>query len=164
MLGVLNQTRGLPKAFLLMATLVTGGCASSGSLVRQPAVELASVEVTDMDFAKQTFLLGFTVYNPNPFPLPVQGVRYKVRLNDQNFAGGETAGRFTIPADGNGNFAISVDLDLMRSGAQLTSLLRSGLKDDLRYELHGDLDIDIPMTPSLRFSSSGTIAVQAARR
>lgn len=164
MFGELSKLRGLPKAVVLVSALVAGGCASSGSLVREPAVELASVEVIDMDFAKQTFQLGFNVYNPNPFPLPVRGIRYKVRLNDQGFAGGETDGRFTIPADGNGSFAISVDLDLARSGTQFSSLLRAGLRDDLNYELFGDLDIDMPTTPSLRFKSSGTIAVQSARR
>lgn len=151
-------------AIAIAATVLAAGCAGNGSLLRQPSVELASAEVTDMSLTSQTFLLGFTVYNPNPFPLPVRGVSYRIRLNDQNFAGGKTAGHFTIPAEGDENFAISVDLDLMRSGARLTSLIRSGLADDFEYELHGDLDLAIPASPTLRFASRGTVAIQAARR
>ena len=129
--------------------------------VSPPAVDLTHVEVSEVTLASQTFLLGFNVSNPNPFPLPVRSVRYRVRLNDHNFAGGETQSNFTIPAGGDESFVISVDLDLLQSGARLTSIIRSGVRNDLNYQLDGDLAIDIPMSPSVRFSSSGTVMVQS---
>ena len=155
------EQRAPRRCILVLAALGMHGCAGSDALVRAPTVDLTRVEVSDMSFASQTFLLGFSVNNPNPFPLPVKGVRYRIRLNDQNFAGGETQSSFTIPADGDGNFVISVDLDLLRSGAQLTSIIRSGIRDDVDYELYGSLAIDVPTSPLLNFSSSGTIMVQS---
>ena len=152
--------RAANRRALLLATLVIFGCAGGEALIRAPAVNLTSVEVSKLSFSNQTFLLGFSVSNPNPFPLPVKTVRYRVRLNDQSFAGGETQGNFTIPAGADESFVISVDVDLLRSGARLTSIVRSGVRDSLDYEVNGNLDIDIPTTPSIKFSSSGTIMVQ----
>jgi len=140
------------------------GCAATDSLVQQPAVQLTSVEASEMSFTSQTFLLGFEVHNPNPFPLPVQGLRYHIRLNDQSFAGGETRGSVTVPADGQGSFVVSVDLDLMRSGMQVASLLRSGLHERLDYGLHGNLNLDLPGAPSVGFTSSGSVDVHSTLR
>lgn len=150
-----------PTVLLLFAWLGTTGCASSGSFVQSPAVDLTSVQVSDMSFTRQTFLLGFKVDNPNPFPIPVRAVNYRVRLNDQPFAGGATQSDFTVPAGGVEDFVISVDLDLLKSGAQLTSILRSGVTERVDYEVLGDLDVDIPLAPTLRFSNTGTIMVQS---
>lgn len=155
------EPRVLSRCAVILTALGLQSCAGSGALLRAPAVDLTRVEVREVSLASQTFLLGFNVSNPNPIPLPVKSVRYRVRLNDQNFAGGETQSNFTIPAGGDGSFIISVDIDLLRSGAQLASILRSGVQDDVDYELYGDLALDIPTSPSLGFSSSGTIMVQS---
>ena len=146
---------------ILLFVAGVAGCAGSSGLVDQPDVDLTSVKMSELSLRNQTFLLGFNVRNPNPFPLPVRSIRYRIRLNDHNFAGGVTQGNFTIPAGGDESFVISVDLDLLQSGARLTSIIRSGVRNDLDYQLDGDLAIDIPMSPSVRFSSSGTVMVQS---
>ena len=142
----------------LACTLVLAGCAGS-SLMTQPSVQLQSVELSEATLAGQSVLLGFDVHNPNPYPLPVQGVRYKMRFNDQNFAGGESSGEFTIPANGTGSFTISVDMDLLGSGAKLASLLRAGLRENVSYELYGNLDLALPTSPSVAFTHHGSIPV-----
>ena len=152
MQGIRTAVRGAGLA----CTLILAGCAG-GSLMTRPTVQLQSVDVAQATLSGQSLLLGFSVRNPNPYPLPVRGVRYKVRFNDQNFAGGETAGDFTIPANGEGSFAISVDMDLLGSGAQVASLLRAGLSENVHYELHGNLDLALPATPSVAFTHRGSI-------
>ena len=82
---------------LLFAAGVSG-CAGSSGMVGQPDVDLTSVKMSEIGLRNQTFLLGFSVSNPNPFPLPVRAVRYRVRLNDHKFAGGETQLSVTIKA------------------------------------------------------------------
>ena len=157
----MTEWRIVHRFALLLTSVGMCACAGSTSMLKTPAVELTSVEMSRMSFTNQTFLLGFNVHNPNPFPVPVRSVRYRVRLNNENFAGGETASDFTIPAGGHEDFVISVDLDLLQSGAQLTSIIRSGVHDNLDYEIYGDLSIGIPTSPTLRFSNSGTIMVQS---
>lgn len=152
------------RAQIAVLLLALSGCASMVPSLEAPTVELTAVEVAEMSFASQTVVLGFKVFNPNALALPVKGIRYRVRLNDQEFAGGETAGRFSIPAEGEGSFAISVELDLMRSGPQLAMMLQSGVGEDLRYELDGDLEIDVPTSPTLRFREKGVIPLHIAGR
>ncbi len=165
MLNAIERRHGTARLWgTLLATLLVSGCASTAGIVRTPAVELTSVHVKRADLSSQTFELGFNLDNPNPFPLPVRGIRYQIRLADQQFVGGETVTAMTVPANGAGEFVLTVDLDLISSATQLSSLLRSGLRDNVGYELHGKLDLDLPLTPSLAFRSEGTIVTQTAQR
>lgn len=147
-------------AALATAVLALGACATSGPAVQSPEVRLSGVELTDFNFRRQTFRLSFDVQNPNGFPLPVRSVRYKVLLDQQQFAAGETDGRFTVPANGSSNFDLSVDLDLVSSASRIASLLQAGSSRPLPYELHGSLKVNIPFTRPLSFVQSGTIMVQ----
>lgn len=143
-----------------MVGLVTG-CATNKPLFDPPAVNLTSVEVSEISLTNQTVQLAFNVSNPNPIPIPVRSVKYSVRLNDQNFVGGETKDNFTVPPRGDESFVISVEFDLLQSATQLGSLVRSGVRDNLHYEFYGDLRVDLPMAPSMQFSDRGTIMVQS---
>lgn len=137
-------------------------CASlPENLVSTPRVELRSVQVIGLGFKSQTFLLSFDVANPNPFPLPVRKVGYGVKLNGQRFASGETASEFTVPAGGEAQFAISVDLNLLQTAPQLLSIVHAGTRQDIRYELEGRLGVDIPLMPTLKYRNSGTIRFNA---
>ena len=147
------------RILLTAAVMMLGGCATTETLVGTPEVTLTSVELEDVSFRKQTFLLGFEVVNPNPFPLPVQSIRYSVSLDDERFAGGETRASFTIPANGSNAFVVSVELDILNRASQITSLLQGGVPDNVSYQVDGSLTVDIPFTRPLSFSSSGMIAV-----
>jgi len=142
---------------LQAVVLLLGACAGQSSLVSSPSVKLTGVQLSRMSLSGQTFRLSFDVINPNPFPLPVRSVRYNVQLDEQRFASGETQGKFDVPASGAGSFAISVELDLLQQSSQISSLLQSGLRRDVAYELNGSLVVDIPFTKPIPFSNSGVI-------
>lgn len=138
-------------------------CASTDTLISSPTVNLTSVELTSVSLTRQTFRLGFDVDNPNPFPLPVKGVAYKVFFDDERFVGGETEGSFTVPAGGQDAFMISVDLDFLNTATQIAALFRGGIPEQVNYELQGSLTVDIPFARPLPFSSSGIIDVNGGR-
>lgn len=151
-------------ARLQIALLIScmSACASMPeSLVSSPSVKLSNVQVVGLGFNSQTFLLSFDVANPNPFPLPVSNVGYGVRLDGQRFASGETASKFTIPADGDASFAISVDLNLLQTAPQLLSIVRDGTRQDINYELEGRFGVDIPLAPTLKYRNSGKIRLNS---
>ena len=127
-------------------------CASTGDLVSAPRVSLRNVEITDIDFTSQTFLLGFDVTNPNPFPLPISTVSYAVELEGYRFASGSTAGGFTVPSSGDAEFAISVELDLMKTAPQLLFIVRDSVRRDIPYTLSGQVRSRYPVdrTSALR--------------
>ncbi|MFQ6003879.1 MAG: LEA type 2 family protein [Woeseia sp.] len=151
------------KAVSLVAIVATTGCAGMDAVISTPSVALTSVEMPHIDFDRQTCLLGFDVSNPNPFPLRVRSVRYRVRLGDQHFASGETPGGFTVPSNGDGEFTISAELNLFRTTSAISTLIRTGIRRQMDYELSGSLTVDIPYAKPLEFSSSGSIELLAAR-
>jgi len=143
---------------LLVATMLAS-CAASGVSIEKPAVTLSAVEMSSLSFSGQTFVLSFDVSNPNPFPLPIRSVRYHLQLADQTFASGESLGDFSIPATGDGEFDISVELDILKSAGRLTGLLRSGMREPVPYQLSGSLAVDIPYIKPLPFSTSGVVTI-----
>ena len=148
------------KACFQVVLLAFGlsSCASlPENLVSTPQVSLTNVEVVGLGFKGQTFLLSFDVSNPNPFPLPIRNVRYGVKLDGQRFASGETPCEFTVPANGDSSFAISVDLNLLQTAPQLLSIVRDGTRRDITYELDGQFAVDIPFTPAISYHDRGTI-------
>lgn len=157
---MIDTTRNRNLAFAL-ASLVLAACASTGLGIETPSVTLQSVRLEEVDLSRQRFVLGFGVQNPNPFPLPIRAVRYRVLLDNQRFAGGETVSNFTVPSRGDGSFSISVETDLLRSGSQLAGLLRTATRESVDYELSGDLTVDIPFAPPLEYAQRGTIMVQS---
>lgn len=143
-----------------IALLVAGlsACASvPEDLIHTPKVNLSDVQIVDLGFKSQTFLLSFDVANPNPFPLPVSNIRYGVKLEGRRFANGETDCDFTIPAHGDTSFAIRVELDLLQTAPQLLSLVRDGTRHEVLYQLDGRFGVDIPRSPTLKYSGSGNI-------
>ncbi len=156
-----NRTLGV-----LLCAGTLSACAGMEELVSPPEVSLINVEVTALDFSGQTFRLGFDVSNPNPFPLPVTSVSYGVELDGLRFATGETEGSFTVPANGDGEFAITVQLNLLQTAPKLLYTLRDAATGEVPYALTGSLGIDIPFAKPVKFESSGEIRLQtrAARR
>ncbi len=148
---------------LLLVATVLSACASTGELVSAPGVSLRNVQMTEVELSRQTFLLSFDVTNPNPFPLPISTVSYGVELDNYRFASGRTQGGFTVPASGDGEFAISVELNLLKTAPQLLYLVRDGVKRDVAYELKGQLGVDIPLTKPMNFESNGAIRFLAHR-
>ena len=147
---------------LLAAITGLGACETlPENLIEKPVVALRDVQVVGLGFNAQTFLLSFDISNPNPFPLPVNHVSYGVQLDGQRFAAGRTPGEINVPADGTAQFAISVELDLLNTAPALLSIVREGVRREVPYVLEGELAIDIPLTPPVRYRSVGAIRLNS---
>lgn len=153
--GIRNVSRVL--GCVILAPLTFAGCASPGPVIASPAVHLESVEVQKLGLYGQTFLLGFSVHNPNPFALPVGNVRYEIRLDGERFAGGETRSGFVVAPDATTRFSISVELDLMQSASGFNTLIESGFERTMRYELAGSLAVDLRSAKPVPFAESGRV-------
>lgn len=153
--------RTFTLSFVLLALALTGCATTMENLVKSPTVELRSVQLMGLGFNSQTFLLSFDISNPNPFPLPVSAVSYGIKLDGQRFASGETPSEFSVPASGNGQFAISVDLNLLQTAPQLLSVVRQGVRKDVAYQLDGRLAVDLPLAPAVSYRNSGVIRLSS---
>ena len=145
----------------IAAMALLASCANSGAMIGAPGVALRNVELTRLSTSGQTVLLGFDVSNPNPFPLPVRSISYGVELDGHHFASGRADSEFTIPAEGDGAFAVSVELDLLRSAPGLLHIVTDSLQREVAYSLEGQLGIDLPLVRPVPFEASGSIRLQA---
>ena len=152
----------MAKYALVWMSVFLSACASLENLVNAPGVSLRNVTVENIGFRGQTFLLSFDVTNPNPFPLPISNVSYGVKLDGHRFASGEAVSKITVPAGGDGEFAISVEVDLLKTAPELLFIVRDASRRDIPYTLEGRLGIDIPYTSAVRFKSTGLIRMQAS--
>ena len=155
------ETTRLRKIALGAVACFAAGCASTGITVEKPGVSLQTVEVADIGLGGQTFVLEFDVVNPNPFPLPIRTISYGVELDGFRFASGETQGAFTVPANGDSHFEITVDVDLMRTAPQLMFIGRDGVYRDIPYALEGRFAIDVPFANPVSFRNEGSIRLDA---
>lgn len=147
---------------MALLALCLSACATAPeNLIDSPRVSLSNVRVVGLGFDSQTFLLSFDVANPNPFPLPIRHVGYGVRLDGRRFASGDTASEFTVPANGDTSFAISVDLNLLQTAPQLLWLVRDGTRRDVSYELEGQFAVGIPLMPQINYRDTGRIRLSA---
>ena len=158
----MNCVRRCRTMLLVLALSGLAACASlPENMIASPDIELRDVQVMGLGFDSQTFLLSFDISNPNPFPLPVRHIRYGVRFDGQRFASGETESSISVPAGGETDFAISVELDLLKTAPQLLTIIRAGARRDIPYTLAGELGIDIPMAPPVSYRTDGTIRLAA---
>lgn len=155
------QAKRTCGALLILTTAMLTACATVRNSVVAPDVSLRSVQLTDLSFGKQTFVLGFAASNSNPFPLPVKSVSYGVVLDGHTFASGASQNTFSIPASGDGEFYISVELNLLRTAPHLLSVVRDGKSRSIPYEVEGSLGIDIPYTRPISFKSDGSVRLQS---
>lgn len=144
----------------LLSTALLAGCASMDNIVSAPDVRLRQVQVESIDVSGQSFLLSFDVTNPNPFPLPISAISYAVALDGHPFASGNTDSSFTVPARGDGEFSISVDLNLLRTAPELLFIARDGFRRDIAYSLNGELGIDLPYVKPVAFGTDGHVRLQ----
>ena len=158
----MNFAKRLKAAGIIVALGTLSACASlPENVISKPEVGLRDVQVVGLGFKNQTFLLSFDISNPNPFPLPVNHISYGVRLDGQRFASGKTASDISVPAGGQTQVAISVELDLLTTAPRLLSTVRNGVRGQVSYELEGQLGIDIPMTPPVVYRSEGAIRLNS---
>lgn len=150
------------RTVLVLAMTSLAACATVEDLVVAPAVSLRNVHVQDIDLSGQTFVLSFDVTNPNAFALPINTINYGVELDGHRFASGEAQSAFTVPARGDGEFAISVDLNLLRTAPELLFIVRDGVRGDIPYRIEGQFGVDLPFAKPIHFSNNGKIQLQSS--
>ena len=148
--------------FVCAGAVLLAGCASVQQFVTAPEVRLREVQVENIDVSGQKFLLSFDVANPNPFPLPISTIRYALALGGHAFASGESASSFTVPARGDGEFALSVDLNLLQTAPELLLIARDGLRREIDYSLQGELGVDLPYAKPVAFGTEGQVRLRTA--
>jgi LEA14-like dessication related protein len=149
----------LVRPFLLLAgvlaLLALAGCAGMGlgNVFREPDVDVVDAELTRTGLSGADILFEFAVDNPNGVALVLDGLNYRLRLNDKPLLDGHQDKRTEIAA----NAESRVDLPVSIQYDDILRVLET-LDDNDRpsYELQADFQFDVPVL--------GTVTVPVTKR
>jgi len=113
--------------------LVLAACAPIDK-AEPPEVSLADIKLLPGGLFEQKFQLELRVTNPNNFDLPLEGLSFKLALNDKPFAQGVSNESVTVPRLGEARIPVVASTTVLDIMQQVLSL---GRRADLTYRLEG---------------------------
>jgi len=151
--------RGVHRSFSVLALGLLAGCALTPGL-ETPKLSVVEVQLLGSDLFAQHVRLRLRVQNPNDRALAVRGLTYSVEVAGQQFASGESAASFVVPARGAAEFDTNVTTNL--AGTLMTLLSRGpdSLSQTIEYRLSGKLSLSAGLLRSIPFDERGTFSLQ----
>ncbi|MES9959687.1 MAG: LEA type 2 family protein [Sedimenticola sp.] len=132
----MTRTTVLALSWLMLALL--SGCAGLAQSQDSPRVTLTGIKMINMEIFEQRYGLTLRIQNPNPEPLQIDGMSFKVEINDRSFASGVSDKRVTVEGFGEAVLEVEVSSSLFDIVEQLRALeKREG--DSLTYRIHGKI-------------------------
>jgi LEA14-like dessication related protein len=144
------------RCLLILTLLMTASsCSSLRPDLEAPRLALVSVAMTSADIFNQQFLVRLNVENPNDRELPITGLDYKLFLEGDGFAEGMLNKPFTVPANGETDFDVTVRTNFVSGVGRLLSRLNG--RTQVNYSIEGKLRTDIRFLKKIPFNETGTV-------
>jgi LEA14-like dessication related protein len=141
-------------AVLLAACALFSACAVTPKL-ETPHLAVTDVTILNNDLWAQKLRVRVQVDNPNNIALPVRGLEYTIEVEGQQFATGESAASFVVPARGQAEFDMNVTANL--AGTLIRLLVRGQQgQQTIAYRLTGKLSLSAGFLRSIPFEDHGT--------
>lgn len=124
-----------------------------------PHLTIVNVQVLSGDLWQQRLKVRMHVQNPNDRALPVKGIEYTIQVDGQEFATGESAASFVVPALGEAEFDMNVSTNL--AGMLIRFLGRGqNAPSALDYHISGKVALAEGLMRSIPFDQRGTFKLQ----
>lgn len=144
------------RKMLLVSVAALSACAL-GPKLQAPTLSLVGASMVSADPFAQQFLVRVHVENPNARALPIKKIEYKLFLEGDSFAEGESVKPFVAPPLGSTEFDLTVQTNFVSGIARLLSRLTGESRNGIRYDFTGKVAVDIPLAPKLTFQQSGVV-------
>jgi LEA14-like dessication related protein len=154
--------RSLARAVLCAFAVCLSACSALRPDLQVPRLSLVSVAMTSADIFNQQFVVKVNVENPNDRALPITGIDYKLFLEGDSFAEGLTEKPFTVPAQGDIDFDLTVRTNFVSGAARLLSRLNG--REQVNYVVEGKVLTDISMLKKIPFQETGTVNIKVLRQ
>jgi LEA14-like dessication related protein len=141
----------------VLACMLAAACSTlrPGVEVLKPDVRLTDLALVESGLLEQHFRVTLRVSNPNDFALPVDGLRFALRVNDNPLVTGLTDEAVSVPRLGTATIdvdAFTSTLDVVR---QLVTLTQR--HDALAYKLDGTVFLKSHGEREVPFTKTGTL-------
>lgn len=141
---------------LLLILFSLWGCAGLGRRLESPPIQLANIQVKEVNVLETAFQVQLRVFNTNDIALEIKGLECEFELNGQPFALGVANSEVKIPAYGTEILPILVYssvIDMLKGVFDLQK------NEQLKYRLKGKLRLGGNAFPSvLPFESEGNVS------
>jgi LEA14-like dessication related protein len=142
---------------VLVALLGLSGCSLFVPKLEAPHLSVVGVELQKSALWQQKLRLRMHVDNPNDRVLPIRGITYTLDVNGQEFAHGESAASFVVPALGQAEFDMNTTANM---AGTIISLLSHGTDANVEYHLAGRISLAHGLLRSVPFDQRGTFRLQ----
>ena len=140
--------------WLLGALLWLAGCSSMSPLEETPRVSVIGLKPVEIGLLEQRYTVRLRVQNPNRVELGIQGMNYRIEVNDREFAQGVSDKDVLIAPFSEGLVDVSVVSNLGSIIRQLKLLSEKGTP--FRYRISGRIALKgVPGT--IPFSHEGEL-------
>ncbi len=142
---------------IFLAALGLSGCSLFAPKLQAPRLTVVNVELQKAALWEQKLRVRMHVENPNDRVLPIKGIAYTLDVNGQEFAHGESAASFVVPALGQAEFDMNMTANM---AGTIVSLLSHGSDSSLDYHLAGRISLSEGLLRSIPFDQHGTLKLQ----
>ncbi|GFE79008.1 hypothetical protein GCM10011487_10080 [Steroidobacter agaridevorans] len=150
------MNRIIARCLVILALAVgVNGCSAMRPKLEAPRLALVAVAMMSADIFNQQFLIRMNVENPNDRELPVTGLDYKIFLEGDGFAEGKLNKPFTVPANGEMDFEMTVRTNFVSGVGRLLSRLNG--RTQVNYAVEGKLLTDIRFLKKIPFNETGSV-------
>jgi LEA14-like dessication related protein len=150
------MNRVVARLLLIAALLVTASsCSALRPELESPRLAIVHVAMTSADIFTQQFLVRVNVQNPNKQEMKIKGLDYTLFLEGDGFAEGVLNKPFTIPAEGETDFDMTVKTNFVSGVGRLLSRLNG--RTQVNYALEGKLLTDIRFLKKIPFNETGSV-------
>jgi LEA14-like dessication related protein len=158
MKGTAIATRGRLRSALagLLLCCAVPACSLFVPKLETPHLSVVGVDVLKSDLWHQELRVRMRVQNPNDRALPVKGLTYVLEVEGQEFAHGQSAASFVVPALGEAEFDVSLSANM---AGMLVKLLGQG-SNPIEYHLSGKIALSEGLLRSIPFDQHGTFNLQ----
>ena len=137
--------------------LALAGCSLFVPKLQTPHLSVVRVELQKGALWQQKLKVRMHVDNPNDRELPIKGITYTLDVNGQEFAHGESAAAFVVPALGDAEFDMNMTANM---AGTIISLLSHGTDAAVEYHLVGKISLSHGLLRSVPFDQHGTFKLQ----
>jgi LEA14-like dessication related protein len=138
-----------------LAAALTAGC-SVLPQYEAPKLSVVSMKLQSADIFSQRLQMRMRVMNPNTRELPVQGITYRIEVDEAELAQGVANTPFVVPALGEAEFDVQVTANLAGALGKLL-LRRGGSRESIDYRLTGSVALSSGFLRRIPFDERGSV-------
>jgi LEA14-like dessication related protein len=142
---------------VFLAVLGLSGCSLFVPKLQAPRLSVVDLQLQRGQLWQQKLRVRMHVENPNDRVLPIKGITYTLDVNGQEFAHGESAASFVVPALGEAEFDMNMTANM---AGTIISLLQHGTESSIEYQLRGKVSLSEGLLRSIPFDQHGTFKLQ----